>query len=142
MFFSASIPPYSTRAKRHQPSRDLLRTACSSHYNALQMLTVRRLVWDEWNVEHIARHEVTPDEVEQVCQGEPMTSETYSDRLRVVGPTDASRMLTVILAPEGKGVYYPVMGRPASRKERRLYEDSKEGQDNATAEHKSEEADS
>jgi uncharacterized DUF497 family protein len=106
------------------------------------MLTVRRLVWDEWNVEHIARHEVTPEEVEQVCQGEPMTSETYSDRLRVVGPTDASRMLTVILAPEGKGVYYPVTGRPASRKERRLYEDSKEGQDNATAEHKSEEADS
>lgn len=87
------------------------------------MLFVRRLIWDTWNIAHIARHDVIPEEVEEVCHGQPMTSQTYKGRLRVVGPTRSNRMLTVILAPtEEPGVYYPVTARPADRKERRNYE--------------------
>jgi hypothetical protein len=87
------------------------------------MLYVRRLIWDTWNITHIARHDVIPDEVEEVCHGQPMTSQTYKGRLRVVGPTRSHRMLTVILAPtEEPGVYYSVTARPADRKERRHYE--------------------
>jgi uncharacterized DUF497 family protein len=87
------------------------------------MLFVRRLIWDTWNIAHIARHDVIPDEVEEVCHGQPMTSQTYKGRLRVVGPTRSRRMLTVILAPTDEpGVYYPVTARPADRKERRSYE--------------------
>jgi hypothetical protein len=51
------------------------------------MLSIRRLIWDPWNVGHIARHRVTPEEVEEVCHGEPVTSQTYKGRIRVVGPT-------------------------------------------------------
>jgi uncharacterized DUF497 family protein len=87
------------------------------------MLLVRRLIWDTWNIAHIARHDVIPDEVEDVCHGQPVTSQTYKGRIRVVGPTRSHRMLTVILAPtEEPGVYYPVTARPADRKERRNYE--------------------
>ena len=86
-------------------------------------------MWDAWNVPHIARHEVTPEEVEEVCHGSPMTSATYEGRLRVVGPTDAGRMLTVILAPQGRGVYYPVTARPASRKERQVYKEQQGGEE-------------
>ena len=87
------------------------------------MIVVRRLVWDPWNVAHIARHGVTPDEAEEVCHGAPVTSTTHHDRLRVIGPTQAGRMLTVILdsEPDQVDVYYPVSARPASRKERRRY---------------------
>ncbi len=86
------------------------------------MLFVRRLIWDTWNIAHIARHDVIPEEVEEVCHGQPVTSQTYNGRLRVVGPTRSHRMLTVILAPtEEPGVYYPVTARPADRKERRNY---------------------
>ncbi len=28
------------------------------------MIVIRRLIWNSWNIEHIARHDVTPDEVE------------------------------------------------------------------------------
>jgi hypothetical protein len=91
------------------------------------MVYVRRLIWDAWNVAHIARHRVTPDEVEQVCHGQHWTSATYAGRLRVVGPTVAGRMVTVVLAPRGQGVYYPVTARPASRKERRHYQQQKGG---------------
>ena len=87
------------------------------------MLFVHRLIWDTWNIAHIARHAVTPEEVEEVCHGQPVTSQTYKGRLRVVGPTRSRRMLTVILAPtEQPGIYYPVTARPADRKERRSYE--------------------
>ncbi|MBI2888172.1 MAG: hypothetical protein HYY02_13340 [Chloroflexi bacterium] len=58
-----------------------------------------------------------------MCGGSPMTSETNKERVRVVGPTLAGRMLTVILAPQGQDVYYPVTARPASRKERRRYQE-------------------
>jgi uncharacterized DUF497 family protein len=86
------------------------------------MLSVRRLIWDAWNVAHIARHDVIPEEVEEVCHDQPITSETYKGRLRVVGLTQSGRILTVILAPTpDAGVYYPVTARPADRKERGNY---------------------
>jgi len=31
------------------------------------VIFMRRLVWDVWNVGHIARHRVDPEEVEEVC---------------------------------------------------------------------------
>ena len=91
------------------------------------MIDVRHLIWDAWNSEHIARHGVVPDEVEAVCHGQPVVSETYEGRLRVVGPMDQQRMLTIILAPKGDGAYYPVTARPASRKERRRYQERAKG---------------
>jgi len=92
------------------------------------MLSIRRLVWDSWNVAHIARHRVTPEEVEEVCHGRPVTSQTYKGRVRVVGATHRGRMLTVILAPtDDKQVYYPITARSADRKERRNYRGERGG---------------
>jgi uncharacterized protein len=85
------------------------------------------LVWDQWNVDHIGRHEVSPEEVKQVCRGSCHISETYAGRLRIIGLTDAGRMLTVILAPKGEDAFYPVTARSASRKERALYRQQEEG---------------
>jgi len=91
------------------------------------MLVVQRLVWDEWNVGHIARHGVIPEAVEQVCYNNPLVSQTYNDRLRLIGVNADGEILTVILAPEGGDVYYPVTARPASKKERQLYRAQKGG---------------
>ena len=76
---------------------------------------------------HIARHRVIWQEVEEACFIAPMFSQTYMGRLRVIGPTHTGRMLTVILDPEGEGVYYPVTARPGSRKERRRYREARGG---------------
>lgn len=56
-------------------------------------LRVRSLTWDSWNVPHIARHAVTPDEVEEVCHGPFVTLTGYAERILVLGPTAAGRML-------------------------------------------------
>mgnify|MGYP003395305021 CR=1 FL=1 len=94
------------------------------------MLFVSRIIWDDWNVAHIARHDVVPEEVEQVCHGKCAVSETYKGGLRGVGPTAVGRMLTVILDPENdKGAYYPITARVADRKERKNYSDEVGGEE-------------
>jgi uncharacterized protein len=94
-------------------------------YN-MSMITIRFLIWDPWNVSHIARHQVTPEEVEEVCHSAPVTSQTYKGRIRVISRTRRRRILTVILAPTAEqGVYYPVTARPADRRERRNYEEQR-----------------
>lgn len=93
------------------------------------MVYIRHLIWDPWNVAHIACHQVSPEEGEEVCHGSPLVQQGYQRRIVLIGPTLAGRMLAVVLDPEGRGVYYPVTARPASHKERALYRQYKEGGD-------------
>lgn len=76
---------------------------------------VRRLIWEDGNLEHIALHAVTREDVEQVCQRWHLVRATYNERLLVVGTNQIDTMLTVVLAPKGDDVYYLVTARPASR---------------------------
>lgn len=94
------------------------------------MLVFRLLIWNSWNVTHISRHEVTPDEVEEVCHNKPIVQIGKKRRSLIIGPTLSGRMLTIILDPEpssGEGIYYPVTARPSSRKENALYIKEKGG---------------
>ena len=77
---------------------------------------------------HIARHQVIPEEVQELCHGSYIDGEAHKGRIILIGPTAAGRMLAAILDPEPEpAVYYPVSARPASRKERRTYEEEKGG---------------
>ena len=89
------------------------------------MLSILHLIWDSWNVAHIARHEVTPDEVEEVCQSDSLVQEGKKSRLLILGFTKMGRMLTVILDREGEGIYYPVTARSSSKREKKIYKDEK-----------------
>lgn len=86
------------------------------------VIEVRKLVWDEINTAHIKRHDVTKDEVEQVCEGSFAVRETYGGRLMVIGATTSARLLAVVLHPKAEGMYYVVTARTADRKERRIYQ--------------------
>ena len=95
----------------------------AAYYNALQSVEVfvQRLVWDDWNVVHIARHGVTPADVEAVCHdSNQLLAEGHSGRL-LIGLSATGQILAVILAPEGESTYYPVTARPADRRERQSY---------------------
>jgi len=83
---------------------------------------IRELLFDDWNVEHIPGYHVLPEEIREVCYSAPFFSRARQGRLRVIGQTEAGRYLIVILAPQGRGVYYPVTARDASRAERRRYQ--------------------
>lgn len=96
----------------------------------MYVVKIRRLIWDEWNIAHIARHNVTPEEVEQVCHIDPVVQRGKKGRLLIFGPTKKGRMLTVILDPEVEnGVYYPVTAYKASKKLIKIYLKEKGGED-------------
>ena len=91
--------------------------------------TIDRLRWDDWNRDHIAKHAVLPEEAAEVIAGLPRVYETYKQRLQLFGPTFAGRMLSIVVGavPDRPGVYYVFSARPASRKERGMYEQTKGG---------------
>ena len=85
------------------------------------MPDIRRLIFDEQNEEHIARHGVTPEEVREVCESLPLVRRERHNRLAVYGRTLAGRHLLAILEPSSGGASYVVTARDMSRAERRHY---------------------
>lgn len=60
-------------------------------------------------------HDVTPEEVEEVCHGKHIARESYRKRLQVIGSTIQRKKLIVILSPEDRnlqpyaeGIYYVI----------------------------------
>ena len=86
-------------------------------------MRIHRLVWPEDRVDHIARHGIMPEEVEEVCFGIPLVLKARSSGTNpvyyVLGQTKDGRYLfcVVVRFPDGNG--YPVTARPMTAKERR-----------------------
>jgi hypothetical protein len=86
----------------------------------------KKFIWNEKNIAHIARHDVIPAEVEEVCHGDRIDRKGHENRAFLVGPTSTGRILTVILDPtEETGVYFPVTAYDASKTSIRDYENEK-----------------
>ncbi len=92
------------------------------------MIVIKTLRWDDWNRAHVARHQVTEEEVEQVRLGNYVYWATYNSRVMIVGETSKGRLLSIVLGHKGEGVFYPVTARDASRKDRRRYLELKGGE--------------
>lgn len=86
------------------------------------VLFVKKLIWDAWNIRHITRHHVTPDEVEAICHGDPLVLRgQQKNRLVLIGGEEGERILSVILESKGSGKYYPITAYPADKKDIVLY---------------------
>jgi len=83
-------------------------------------MVIKKLIWDEWNVEHIARHNVIPDEVEEVCLAKNLLNKSKNKTYRVIGQTDDGRYLTIFIAKKENG-YYPMTARDSMKQERQAY---------------------
>jgi uncharacterized DUF497 family protein len=85
-------------------------------------MLIRRLVWDDWNEEHVARHGIVPREVRAVClSNQSLGVRIRRGRYRIIGQTDEGRYLTVYLDVEDLEMasYYVVTARDATPSERR-----------------------
>lgn len=79
------------------------------------MVVVKGLIWDDWNKEHIAKHGVSVEEVEEVCHGSFKAAESYKKRILITGKAKKGKMLAIVLSPEdrnlepyGNDTYYPI----------------------------------
>jgi uncharacterized DUF497 family protein len=88
-------------------------------------MTIHEIIWPDDRVDHVARHGVTPDEVDQVCFGRSLVQRAKSEGANpvyyVLGQTKTGRYLfcVIIRFPDGTG--YPVTARPMTDKEKRRY---------------------
>ncbi len=91
-------------------------------YTIQHVIVIEELIWDEWNINHIAKHSVTIVEIEQACKNQLKAYVSYSHRVIVIGETDMARLLSIVLAEslEIKNSYYVVTARDISSKERKL----------------------
>jgi uncharacterized DUF497 family protein len=85
-------------------------------------MLITDLIWDERNVEHIARHQVEPHEVEQVIWDDPHARRgPGKSRYRLYGQTDAGRYLFIVLDREYDDVFYVVTARDMDKREKKQY---------------------
>ncbi len=91
------------------------------------MLEIKELIWDEWNIAHIAKHGVTPETFEEICYGSHIERKGYRERLFLVGPTKAGRMLSLILEDKWEGKFYPITAFDASKRSIAEYNEEKGG---------------
>lgn len=75
--------------------------------------------------EHIARHGVSVQEVEEIVSGDPFITRSRQGTYRIIGQTNAGRHLTVIVGPRGAGVYGLMTARAATESEVRRYRASR-----------------
>lgn len=85
------------------------------------MRRIKRLLWDETNVEHIATHGVTPDQVEEVCFSRPVLLKSRAGTRLALGQTVAGEYLFVVLRLEDSGSARCITARPMTTTEKRLY---------------------
>ena len=78
-----------------------------------------KLIWDEWNREHIKKHGVSEEEVNQAFKAKRVAIESYKGRLIIVGKTVKNRLLTIVLSFEKQKNGYIVSARDSSKQERK-----------------------
>jgi hypothetical protein len=87
---------------------------------------IHEFIWPTDRIEHIGRHGVQREEVEQACFGQPLVQRAKSQGENpvyyVLGQTSSGRHVfcVVIQFPDGKG--FPVTARPMTAREKRRYQ--------------------
>ncbi len=89
-------------------------------------IVIKRLVWDDWNREHIKKHKVTVEEVEDAMKQLITHLHGYKNRYMLLCRT-GTRILAIVVGREKPTEYYPISARDADKKERgRVYEKEKQ----------------
>ncbi|MBI1928076.1 BrnT family toxin [Candidatus Poribacteria bacterium] len=80
--------------------------------------------WDDENEDHIARHRITPEEVEQCFFNSHIQTPkpNFPSRYYLYGQTDGGRYLFIVFDMIGNGIARPVTAKPMRQKERRFYQ--------------------
>lgn len=78
--------------------------------------------WTAWSENHVARHAVSPQEVEEALFAQPRwITKGRNDTTLVHGRTDAGRLLLVVTVAEGNGVAFVVTARELEEREKRTF---------------------
>lgn len=79
--------------------------------------------WNEWNLDHVAKHGVDPEEAEEVVRNarRPYPRRTADDRWFVWGRGRGGRLLQVVFLRDVDRTVYVIHARPLNENEKRRY---------------------
>ena len=89
-----------------------------------------KLRWSEYRIQHIARHGITPEEVEEALLEDSYriirkgaSSEKYPGKhfYYIFGITSEGRLLSIVLLQVESNVYVPITARDMDNPERKYY---------------------
>ncbi|MEK7728769.1 MAG: BrnT family toxin [candidate division KSB1 bacterium] len=75
-------------------------------------MRIAKLDWDDYRIDHIAEHEVEPEEVWEVCEDALHIARRQGhDRYRLYGQTAEGRYLFVVLEHVEGTIFKPITAR-------------------------------
>lgn len=85
-------------------------------------IKIQKIIWDEWNTEHIKKHGVIIEEVNEAAKNVIYHKKAKENRYLATGRS-GKRIISMVVKRQEKTIYYLVTARDASKKERKkLYE--------------------
>lgn len=84
-------------------------------------MRINELQWDDENIEHTARHNVNPEEVEDVCFGLHISEREGEQRYILSGQTAGGRYINVVVEQVGKGLFRVITAFEMSDDYKRRY---------------------
>lgn len=84
-------------------------------------MKIKSLHWDDVNIEHVARHGVSPANIEDVCFGEHISFRGRERRYILYGKTESGGMIMVVLERLYGQVFSPITARAMTEKEKHSY---------------------
>ena len=81
-------------------------------------MKINILVWDRQNLEHIAKHWVYKDEVEEALDRYHQTRRVWKGRYALRGQTYSGRYLFIVMDALGQGRFYVTTAREMTEAEK------------------------
>lgn len=77
--------------------------------------------WDAGNIEHILKHNVVPNEIEEACVNKPYVRKSTEGKYLIYGVTDSGRYLFIVGTNRGKGIFRTITARDMTEREKSLH---------------------
>jgi uncharacterized DUF497 family protein len=85
-------------------------------------MEITEFEWDDDNIEHVARHHISPDEIEDVAfDDEPWVKRGRGQTRYMLGYTVTGRYLFIVYVLKGKGQARVITAMDMDDKTRKLY---------------------
>ena len=84
-------------------------------------MKIKGFEWDGTNINHIRRHGVKPEEVEEVFCGKYFVKKSHTEKYYTLGQTETGRYLTVVFELKQGNIIRVITARNMDTKERRIY---------------------
>jgi len=91
------------------------------------MERISGFLWDDENTDHIGRHNVTTDEVEEAIAGKPLVLRGRDSRYLAYGRTQDGRWLFAVYVRRPRGLIRILTARDMTEAEQRLYRRMRRG---------------